>query len=162
MEAKMWSLLKGKREECERFRESLEESPEVTTLEPARRGHAGTCKDCQEAAEDLLESRELLKAVESQADRSRPWFAPRVMAAIAARESEVKRKLEAWSAVPKLAAKLTWVSAFVLLAASTWLYERPASTQSNPGQAVMDSVFENPPSTAGNDDVLVSMAEKAR
>lgn len=157
----MWGLLKRDREDCERFRESLEEGESVAALEPALREHAEACKDCRAAADDMLMSRELLKTLPSQAGAHRPWFAPRVMAAIVAHESELRRSLEAWTAVPRLAAKLTWVSAFALLLATTWLYKRPAaSAPATP--AVMDSVFENVPAASSNDDVLVSWARSAQ
>jgi hypothetical protein len=156
----MWSPLKKGREECGSFREALEENPSVAALEPALREHAAACADCQAAADELLTSRELLKVLASHANAPRPWFAPRVMAAIAAREGELRRSLEAWTAVPKLAAKLTWASAAVLLVASTWLYQRPAFTPAQP--AVMDSVFENAPPTSSNDDVLVNWAGRAQ
>lgn len=157
----MWGLLRKNREDCDRFRKSLEESESVAAQEPALQEHAAACLDCQAAADEILTSRKLLKALPAQADTPRPWFAPRVMAAIAARESELKRSLEAWTAVPKLAAKLTWVSAFALLLASTWLYKRPVpSVPANP--AVTDSVFENAPPASSNDDVLVSWAGRAQ
>ena len=154
----MWNPLKRNREDCGRFLDALEERADVAALEPALQAHAQTCEDCRTAAEDLLAARELLSALPSQAKAARPWFAPRVMAAIAARESELKTSLEAWTAVPKLAARLTWVTALVLLVASAWLIERPKSfSPTRPA----DSVFENVPQQS-NDDVLVSWAGTAR
>ena len=92
-----------------------------------------------------------------------PWFAPRAMAAIAARKAELTRAADTWTFLPKLAARLTWASAVALLLASTWLYQKPISTTAKPvltditGEPLVDT--STPPT---NDDVLVSLAEKPR
>jgi hypothetical protein len=160
----MWSLLKRSREDCRRFRESLEGSTPVAVLPSTLREHAAACADCGAVATEVLASRELLKALPaSPAATPRPWFAPRVMAAIAAREEEFRRSLEAWTAVPKLAARLTWACALALLLASTWLYETPRSTPRTGRDAAAESLFDLPPaSSATQDDILVSRLEKAQ
>ncbi len=159
----MWSLPK-KSEDCSRFRESLEGSARVAVLSSTLREHAAACADCSAIAEEVLASRALLKTLSaSEADLARPWFAPRVMAAIAARESELRHSLEAWTAVPKLAAKLTWACALALLLASTWLYERPRSTPKLGTDATVESLFDLPPaSSATQDDILMSRLEKGQ
>jgi hypothetical protein len=150
----MWNPLKSNRSECDRFRESLEEAV-PTTL----RGHAAECRDCQAAVEELAASRELLSALPKQAQVG-PWFAPRVMAAIRARESESRRSGDAWTVVPKLARRLTWVSALALLLAGSWLFGWTASTPLKPvatditGEPVPDYA-----APANNDDMLLSLAE---
>jgi hypothetical protein len=90
-----------------------------------------------------------------------PWFAPRVMAAIAARESELRRSIDAWTIVPKLARRLSWVSALALVLASTWLFGRPASTPSNPVSTDLtgEPAYENT-APVNNDELLLSLAEK--
>jgi hypothetical protein len=160
-EANMWSLLRKNRKDCRQFRDSLEESTHVTVLPSTLREHAATCPDCGAIAEDVLASRELLRALPaSQAATARPWFAPRVMAAIAARELELGHALEAWTAVPKLAARLTWACALALLLASTWLYESPRSTPKPGTGATVESLFDLPPaSSTTQDDILVSRLE---
>ena len=159
----MWSLLKRSREDCKRFRESLESSTPVAVLPSTLREHAAACADCAATAEEVLASRELLKALPAQASMARPWFAPRVMAAIAAREVELRHSLETWTAVPKLAARLTWACALALLLASTWLYETPRSTPKSGRDATAESLFDLPPaSSATQDDILVSRLEKAQ
>lgn len=128
------------------------------------REHLEACAECQCAANDYSASRELLAALPSASEVARPWFAPRVMAAIAARESEL-RSANIWSFVPKFAARLTWASAIALLLASTWLYERPAPPPAKAAAAPTDltgePVVENflPVS---NDDVLASLSERTR
>jgi len=87
------------------------------------------------------------------------------MAAIAAKESELRQSLEAWAAVPRFAARLTWVSALALalLLASTWLYKSPQAApnvaQNSGSQSTVESLFDSPQSSA-TDDVLP--AEKAQ
>jgi hypothetical protein len=113
------------------------------------------CPDCQNAADELYMSRILLRDVPSRAATPGPWFAPRVMAAIAARESELRQTRDAWALVPKLAARLTWVSALALLLASTWLYEAPKTANTQAGsEGAIESLFDTgqPPA---QDDVLL-------
>jgi hypothetical protein len=159
----MWSLLKKNRGNCSRFRESLDGSTRVAVLPSTLREHAEACADCAAMAEEVLASRELLKTLPaSQAATARPWFAPRVMAAIAARETELRRSLDAWTAVPKLAAKLTWACALALLLASTWLYEKPRATPKSGTDATVESLFDAPAASSTQDDILVSLLEKGQ
>ncbi len=159
----MWALRKN-RSECSRFLESLEGSASMDTLSPALAEHAAICKECLAASEELFASRALLEALPRQPEKAGPWFAPRVMAAIAAREAELRHSVETWTVLPKLAAKLTWVSALALLLTTTWLVGRPAST---PVRAVLtdltgEPMIESAPAPVNNDDVLVSLTEKAQ
>ena len=65
--------------------------------------------------------------------------------------------------MPKLAARLTWVSAVALLLASTWLYQKPVTHSISSvatditGEPVVDNV-----TPATNDEVLLSLAERPR
>src|SRR5882762_1131715 len=102
----MWSLLRKSKEECSCLRDALERNA-AATLPPAQQRHLAVCPDCQAAADELYMSRILLRDVPSRAATPSPWFAPRVMAAIAARESELRHTRDAWALVPKLAARLT-------------------------------------------------------
>jgi anti-sigma factor RsiW len=160
----MGSLLKKDSGECSRFLESLEDVASEAALSPALRAHAAGCKECAAAVDEWLASRKLLKAMPRPAEVAKPWFAPKVMAAIAARESELRRSLDAWTVVPKLASKLAWVSALALVLTGTWLMERPMSAPQQPvvtdlaGEPVSESV----PLPATNDDMLVSLTEKAQ
>jgi hypothetical protein len=151
----MWDFVK-KEDDCSRFRDSLEE---VASGGASREmlDHSATCEDCAAAAEELLESRELLRALPRQASSSIPWFAPRVMAAIAAREAELRQSFDAWSVVPKFALQLTWISALALMLAGTWFLQRP-SLPSRATDITGEPVQNAAPVT--NDDVLGSLAEK--
>src|SRR5579859_2822451 len=130
----------------------------------AMREHAVACADCRAAAENLLAARALLAEMPSHAATPGPWFAPRVMAVIAARKAELARATDTWTFLPKLAARLTWASTIALLLASGWLYQRPVSTSTKP--AVVTDITGEPlvysATPADNDEVLVSLAEKPR
>ncbi len=125
----MWNLLKKGNGECERLRDSLEESVMtrsnrvsleelMESLPLAQRHHITVCGTCREAAEDVLAVREIFKGVALRAEGARPWFAKRVMAAIAARERELA--VSPWTAVPRFASRLAWITGVVILVFSTW------------------------------------------
>jgi hypothetical protein len=167
----MWNLLKKNDEECRKLQDLLEESaaalPEATSAEelsaawPAvQRSHLAACGGCREAAQDLLATREIFKGVGSATEMAKPWFATRVMAAIAAGERELAEAASTWLAVPKFASRLALASGALLLVASTWLYERtlPAANQQASTLAAQESLFEAPPAT-NQDDVLVNVQE---
>ena len=170
----MWNLLSKRAEGCGKLRDLLEESaaarPVAVTVEQliqdlraAERAHIAACENCLEAAEDILATRKIFKGVTSDAGAERPWFAGRVMAAIAARERELTEAASTWLAVPKFASRLAMASGALLLVATTWLYERPLSTPNQQAAtlAAQESLFEAPPSM-NQDDVLVPAQENNR
>jgi bacterioferritin-associated ferredoxin len=171
--------LLSKNRECWSFRTQLEDAataaPDAQTLAelsaavPVLRSHLAACASCREAAEALLVTRAALSAMPSSADLGGPWFASRVMAAIAERKAELARVADTWTLLPKLAARLTWASSIALLLASAWLYHKPASVavQTIPRAVATDITGEplvvesaTPPRT--DDEVLLSLAEKDR
>ena len=167
----MWSLLKKNDDECGKLRDLLEDSaaglPAATRMEElseawpaAQRNHLATCGRCQEAAQDLLATREIFKGVGSATGMVRPWFSTRVVAAIAARERELTEAASTWLAVPKFASRLALASAALLLLTSTWLYEKPlpAPNQQAVSLAAQESLFESSP-PANLDDMLVPVQE---
>lgn len=167
-------LLNRSRADCRDFRLKLEDAasaaPEArnaaelfAAAPPALRDHASSCADCRSSAEDLLAARALLAALPSRAAQPGPWFAPRVMAAIAARTADLNRAGDTWTFLPKLAARLTWASSIALLLASGWLYQRP---HSNPPKTVAtditgEPIVENTP-PAADDELLLSRVERER
>jgi len=170
----MWNLLSKRAEECGKLRDLLEVSatarPEALSVEQlcqdwsaVERAHIAACENCLEAAEDILATRKIFKGVTSDAGTERPWFATRVMAAIAARERELTEAASTWLAVPKFASRLAMASGALLLVATTWLYERPLSTPNQQAAtlAAQESLFEAPPSM-NQDDVLVPAQENNR
>jgi hypothetical protein len=162
----MWNKLK-ENEECKRFRDALEEAAAkhegaisverlIADLSDAQRRHVTACVRCREAGNDLVRVKTLFKGAASFAAEERPWFAARVMAAIASRERELAERVSAWTEFPRFAWRLTWVAAILLLAGTTWFYEAVVRSPSY-APAGQESIFEAP-QQATPDDVLVSMA----
>jgi hypothetical protein len=170
----MTNFLSKRRAQCRRILSQLEDAAgaapgakelsELLAAAPrALQDHVPGCSNCRAVAENILEAHALLTELPSNAAMAGPWFAPRVMAAIAARKAELSRAADTWTFLPKLAARLTWASAVALLLASGWLYQRPVSSPSGPvitditGEPLVDTT-----TPANNDEVLVSLAEKPR
>jgi len=162
----MWDMLKEK-EDCRRFRDGLEEAAAkledavsveqlFADLSDEQRKHVAACGDCREAANDIVRMKALFAGAARFADEERPWFAARVLAAIASRERELAGRVSAWTEFPRYASRLTWVAAILLLAGTTWFYETVVRAPSYvPGG--QESIFEAPQQPTP-DDVLVSMA----
>ena len=153
----MWNFVKKKDDDCSRFRDSLEELASGGASREMLE-HSAACEDCAAAAEELLESRELLRALPRQPRATLPWFAPRVMAAIAAREAELRQSFDAWTVIPKFALRLTWITALALVLASTWFLQRPNLPTKPTATDLTGEPVNAPPAT--NDDVLISLAEQ--
>jgi hypothetical protein len=164
----MWNLLKSSKEECTRLGDKVEEAAakladplsvknvrEALTAE--ERKHIEACQDCQEAVQELLAAKELFQGVARSSQEARPWFAARVMAAIAARERELAERVTAWTEFPRFASRLTWVAIIVLLASTTWFYDSVVRTPSHPANGSQESIFEAPQQTTP-DDILISQA----
>ena len=162
----MLDMLKGN-EDCRNFRDALEEAAAslegairieslLALLPEEQRGHVAACADCREAANDLVKVKALFHGTASFSEEERPWFAVRVMAAIASRERELAERVSAWTEFPRFASRLTWVAAILLLAGTTWFYEAVVRAP-NYSPAGQESIFEVPQQTTP-DDVLVSMA----
>jgi hypothetical protein len=168
----MSSLWNRQEDECSRLRGFLEDAaaarPDATgmnefleLLPSAVRPHFEICRDCQEAAQDLLTVRKILNDARRTGAEAGPWFAGRVMAAIAARERELEEAARTWLVLPRFASRLAVVSGVLLLIASTWLYERPSARQvSQPASNAAEYLFEAPQPPVNQDDVLISMAER--
>ncbi len=167
----MWNLLKKNKGECGRLRDSVEEAATkhadaisveglIEGLPQAERAHAASCASCREVAQDLVAAKELFQGAASFAEEARPWFTARVMNAIAARERELSLRVSAWSEFPRFASRLAWITVVVLLAGSTWFYEKAMKTPSDAskGAAPQESIFETTPQ-ANQDDILLSMSE---
>lgn len=162
----MLEMLKGN-ENCRKLRDALEEAAAklegasrienlIALLPEEQRGHVASCADCREAASDLVKVKALLNGADSFAAEERPWFAARVMAAIASRERELAERVSAWTEFPRFASRLALVAAILLLAGTTWFYEVVVRAPSYV-PAGQESIFEAPQQSAP-DDVLVSMA----
>ena len=157
----MRNLLRKNEGECSKIRDLLEANGDVASLTLSLQAHLKACTGCQAAVDEFQASRALLRNLPSVASQASPWFVSRVMSAIAARESELRRSVEAWSVVPRLAARLTWISALALLLAGTWLYEMPRSAPpKSSAEMTAESLFDASPSVAPQDDVLANQVEK--
>jgi hypothetical protein len=165
---------------CRGFQAQLEDAagaaptakamPELLAAAPgALKQHVSDCAGCRAAAETLLASRALLAELPSYASEPGPWFAPRVMAAIAARKAELSHAAETWTFLPKLASRLTWASSIALLLASAWLYQRPATYSSTATSAKSvatdiagDPVVDPSSQSSSDDEFLLRRAEKQK
>ena len=163
----MWNLLRSK-EECRKLRDAVEEGAarqagalrvenlrDKLTVE--ERKHLETCRDCQEAVQELFAAKELFQGAASFSQEERPWFAARVMAAIAAREKGLAARVTAWTEFPRFASRLALVAAIILLAGTTWFYESVVRAPTSPSTGSQESIFETPQQTTP-DDILVSRA----
>lgn len=164
----MWKLLKRENQECRALRDALEEAAAklagglgveslTDELTAEDRKHLENCADCRESIRDLVATKELFRGAAGFAEGERPWFAARVMAAIAWRERELAERVSAWTEFPRFASRLTWIAAILLLVGTTWFYESVSRTPSYPPSSSQESIFEAPPQPAP-DDILVSMA----
>ena len=171
----MWNLLKRNREECSQFQEALEAAASSVSLASTPgellaalsvpwQKHAESCAECHAAVEELLSARALLRALPPLSKTPAPWFAPRVMAAIAAKEAELRRLGSPWAAVPRFASRLALASAAMLLVVSTWVYERPVAVPAKQpsADAAPESLFDSSQPALSQDELLVSLAERAQ
>lgn len=168
----MRNLLNQRRNECERLQDLLESSAAdvlggsieelVKSLPAEVRAHFADCLSCREAVQALVATREILLSAVAPAEDGGPWFAKRVLSAIAAREREIAIPVSAWSMVPRFASRLAWATAIVLLAGSTWLYQgsKPSTIRQPAAVSSPEYLFEAPAPPMNQDDVLISMAER--
>jgi hypothetical protein len=180
----MWNKFRKENRLCEQYREALEDLPPdvgqsmaVSSLSnnlPAEvLEHARECDTCEEAAETFWASRNLLvgplelaREWNSATSDAKPWFATRVMAKIAERETEGRRALTEWSgAVAKLASRLAWVSALLLFVGTTWFYGPHGGQLGTPSaeskaEATQQYLFDSAAGQGTVDDALVSPPER--
>lgn len=175
---------------CVEYRAALEDlRPEISEAERRAElsrslpvelvAHAEQCDPCRTATEEFWESRRLLAGAFSAATgeevqmlrgEGAPWLVTRVMAKIAAREVEERRAKLEWSgAVSRLASRVAWVAAAMLLVTSTWLYEPQSDggrRNAAPGQSATEVaspyLFDIGAGTANVDDALSGGAERQR
>jgi hypothetical protein len=181
----MWDKFRKENRLCEQYREALEDlRPDVeqaiayaelrNNLPAAVLEHARECDACEEAAETFWTSRDLLTGPlemtrerrDAAVNETKPWFATRVMAKVAESETEGRRALTEWSgAVAKLASRLAWVSALLLLVGTTWFYGpngghlNTESVQSK-AEATPQYLFDSAAGQATVDDALTSPPER--
>jgi hypothetical protein len=180
----MWNKLEKKKTLCGEYREALEDlragigkaegAAELkSSLSTETMAHAEICESCVEAGEIFWESRDLLAGHSADTDavpeggaELRPWFATRVMAKIAERETELRTASAEWSgAVTRLASRLAWVSALALVVAGTLVYdpqpqrESSAMVSQTPGEAPQ-YLFDSTAAPSNVDDALAGPVER--
>jgi hypothetical protein len=166
----MLKIEKSGIDECERFLEALElvrlngdelvEGTELLTRMPGEtRRHAGVCESCAEALDDFVATRSLLVTGANGLGvvEPGPWFASKVMRAIAGKEDEIEQSDGVWQSVMKLAPRLAAVCALVLVLAGTWAVETRRQTAGGQLGQPGESLFEPSPSATLDDDVLASV-----
>lgn len=169
----MWNNWKNQDAACNTILESLEEysvanKKEVTvesilaSLPQEQREHALDCVSCRTALQDFVTVRQMLADVPAYSTSESPWFASRVMSAIATREYELSVPLTISAILPRIAARLTWVTSVVLLIASAFLFQRPMTPPPAAPSATtaQDSLFDSSQIQNGSDDILLSLAER--
>lgn len=171
MEGIMWNWLKPKSSACRRAGQRLPAILAVSEFDSVERfldatdsslrAHVTQCAVCRAVVEGSIAARSLLRANLPAAADPGPIFTARVMRAIAERERRESLSESPWFAVPAVAARLSLVSAVVLLFASTWVYEqRPSPPANPPAKDVSADFLEPAPPPATQDEVLVSLAER--
>lgn len=151
---------------CEKFLNELEGLPAGEAgavdaeLTAESREHALGCANCESAQKDFVETRRGLAAMKAAAPG--PWFAKRVMQAIAAKELEIEESRNGvWLGVRSLAPRLTAVAALLLVVGGTWAMElRRAERQAmQAGMSAVEELFDVGPSAPLNDDIVASVNE---
>jgi len=144
----------------ERSGEATLESLSAKLTEAARQ-HSGKCASCRAGLEDLAAARSVLRRLAGPPPEAGPWFAKRVMGAIAARENEIEEgRNGVWSSVGRLAPRLAAVCAVLLMLGGTWAYEQNRAEQIKQEEMrSSESLFEAPASSPLNDDVMASATE---
>jgi hypothetical protein len=156
--------------ECGRFREELElvrvpgdaviaRGELLAELSAELREHAGECRSCLQALEDVAETRNLLLplAVETGGMQPGPWFATKVMNAIAAKEKEDDVQDGFWICVQRLAPRLAAVCALLLVLVGTWAVQTQREYQARQTTAPGESLFETASSSPTNDEILTNV-----
>jgi hypothetical protein len=159
----MWKWVKRSKD-CEELLDGVDSSESWESMPRHLRVHAEGCGDCRTTTDEQFAARQLLSTLAPGEEIARPWFATRVMAEIAARESGSARAVDVWSFVPKLAARVSGVSLIALLLATTWMYGRSVSSTASAsaatdlaGEPIVDhSTVQN------TDDVLASLTERGQ
>ncbi len=159
---------------CQEFREELEglplsenargaPRPLLEEMTQGSREHGSECAECREAADDVALTRSALRPLGQLSAEPGPWFATRVMAAIAGRESDLDLGDAVWLSIRRLAPRLVAVCALLLVLASTWTYQaRRMENAGQPQVSANETVLEPGQTAPLNDDVLTNATEGRR
>jgi len=153
----MWRLTNKMATECQFTQDALERLADL----PSRvREHVSACNDCQVFANELMDVRTVLQR-NSGGPQPGPFFLARVMASIAAQESELEKRSQIWAAVPRLASRLTLLASLTLLVAGSWLYQPPTHQTTSVGVNAEQSSegLADGGSTATQDEFLLNSSD---
>jgi hypothetical protein len=133
-------------------------------LPPEARAHAGACAACRTAMHNFTETRLALVNMEATLPEPGPWFTRQVMNAIAVQEEEMEERQNGlWIGVRRLAPRLVALAMLILMLGGTWAFqERRATRQHGPELRPAEGIFETPPTTPVNDDVIASAHEVSK
>jgi hypothetical protein len=163
----MYNLPENLRVECRQFLDEMETLPVdsaadagselVARMNAAAQGHARTCKNCEEALENLAATRNLLRPMVAAMPEAGPWFATRVMAGIRAKERELEERREGvWHSVRRKAPRLAALCGLLLVFAVGWaMHVRSVELARGPEMAPAETVFGTAQNSPFNDDVLL-------
>jgi len=166
----MGKLFGQENENCEKFRDALEELPmtsrEEHSAEQWRTGlpaeearHLESCANCREALEEFALTRNALVGLTLPAPG--PWFANRVMAAIETKERE--EALEGvWISVRRLAPRIVALSALLLVLGGSWAMQQRSREMTNLEGKGGDMVFDAPTTGPNLFDDSVTVPAKVR
>lgn len=124
------------------------------------REHELVCPDCRNALLDLVQTRDALRSVPLGLSEPGPYFVPRVMALIAARQNELIAGEGVWVNVPRLAPRLVAFSVALLILGGTWAVKlRHEDVMRQTAARPFETIFDSATIAPLNDDVLVSPME---
>ena len=168
-----WQMVKDNlrsEAECGRFREELElvrvpgdavieRGEMLASLSAEMRGHAGECRSCLEALDDVVETRTLLLSVAAETGgvQPGPWFSGKVMNAIATKTKEDEVQDGFWISVQRLAPRLAAVCALLLVLLGTWAVQTQREYQAKQMTAPAESLFDTAPTGSANDEILTNV-----
>jgi hypothetical protein len=167
----MRELPMGDKINCERLLNQLEGLPssagdkasELLELLPEEaREHAAACSECQAVLQDFANTRQTLAMMRENLPQPGPWFAARVMGAIASQEREAEERQNGfWVNVRRLAPRMVALATLLLMLGGTWAFQerRAASRVQGAQMGPVESLFEAAPVAAPNDDIIATVHE---
>ena len=167
----MFHLPENKNAGCARFLDELESVP-VEVREEAQvfarlsepgKEHAQACVDCEQALAQFVTTRRALAPLKAEARvNAGPWFATRVMAAIAARERELEED-GVWINMRRMAPRLVALSALFLVVGSTWALQLRRADEARRAKAAQaEGLIESGSSAPEYDDALSIVGAEGR
>jgi|SRR5271167_2305719 hypothetical protein len=160
----MFQLPENENAGCQKFLDEIELVPvEITRREELlaevsaeSRQHAASCGNCSNALQELIATREALQPMREESVEANPWFATRVMAAIAAREKEIDEQVNGvWIFVRRMAPRIVAFCGLLLVVGSTWALQlKKAEERHRTSTQAAEGLFYTAPTSPVNDDAM--------